>query len=272
MQSINFNIYDHNFCESKIYALNQHPEYLNSLSSLFITFIGINALMKHNHSFLLSLLYSSLVINGITSFFYHYYNTIGWGLLDRMSMVIIAMSSINLFISNINRIIEIDRLEYIDRIKYINCITISYFTILFTVAGLHMETLFNIIFGIFLGSLIIFVYLIDRNYKLKIPHTITLFAWKGIKYIAISGVFWIVTENLCNEYGFVKYLFGHVWWHIFVSYGGYLISLLPMYLFLHEKCQIYTESFNQSNPIKIKYDYFNIPYLSLYNDDYILPI
>ena len=43
---INFNNYDHNFCESSIYSNDKHPEYINALSSLFITFIGINALLK----------------------------------------------------------------------------------------------------------------------------------------------------------------------------------------------------------------------------------
>ena len=78
MFDIKFSSYDHNFCESQIYSSEPHPEYFNSISSLFITFIGINALFKQNINFLLSLLYSSLIVNGITSCFYHYFNSIGW--------------------------------------------------------------------------------------------------------------------------------------------------------------------------------------------------
>ena len=40
MHLINFNDFDHNFCESTIYSSDPYPEYLNSISSLFITFIG----------------------------------------------------------------------------------------------------------------------------------------------------------------------------------------------------------------------------------------
>ena len=271
----NFNSYDHNFCESSIYSNEPHPEYMNSLSSLFITFIGINGIIKPNTNFLLSLLYSSFIVNGITSSFYHYYNTLGWGLLDRMSMILISMSSIYLFIYNINNILILYRSNYIyksnkiksiNNIKFINFIRFIniiikilvtlYFTILFTVAGLHMETLFNILFGVFLCSLIIFMYLISRHHTvLNVPYFLILLGWKGIKYITISGIFWIATENLCYEYNFIKYLYGHVWWHLFVSYGGYLISLIPCYLYMIE-----IQSRNML-PIILTYDTFNIPYL-----------
>jgi hypothetical protein len=256
---INFNNFDHNFCESTIYSNEQHPEYFNSISSLFITFIGINAIMKPNINFLLSMLYSSLIVNGITSCFYHYYNTIGWGLLDRMSMLLIAISSVNLFTNNITSIIKLDRWTNINTInRIIHILVTSYFTILFTIAGLHMESLFNIMFGLFLGSLFIFMFLINKHrVNLNIPLKIVYLGWKGIMYIMISGLFWIITENLCTEYNFIKYLFGHVWWHIFVSYGGYLISLIPCYIYLLER------QLKNMVIIEINYDSFNIPYLGL---------
>jgi hypothetical protein len=257
MYPIDFNSYDHNFCESTIYSDEPHPEYLNSISSLFITFIGLNGLSKIYISFLLKILYSSLAINGITSCFYHYYNTIGWGLLDRMSMLIIAMSSINLFINNISRILLLEKWKKIKTINSaINLSAVCYFTILFTIAGLHMESAFNIMFGLFLGSLVVFMFLIDRHhYKLDIPYKLVQLGWRGIIYIAVSGVFWIVTENLCTRYYFIKYLFGHVWWHFCVSYGGYLISLIPCYTYLQ------SHQDEIMLPIILVYDNFNIPYL-----------
>jgi len=42
MLEIAFNQFDHNFCESTIYSDGPHPEYFNTISSLFITFIGLN--------------------------------------------------------------------------------------------------------------------------------------------------------------------------------------------------------------------------------------
>jgi len=264
MHTLNFNSFDHNFCESTIYSNEQHPEYINSLSSLFISLIGVIGLSKPNINLLLVTLYSSLIVNGVTSCLYHYYNSIGWGLMDRMSMILIAFSSINLFINNINRILIIDRWKNIKFINYtINIIITIYFTILFTIAGLHMETQFNIMFGLFLISLYIFILLINRHYiKLRIPYEIVLLGWKGIMYISLSGIFWIITENLCNKFIIIKYLFGHMWWHFFVSYGGYMISLIPRYLYMQELQ-------NRNNVmIKIDYDILNIPYLNFYNSYY----
>jgi hypothetical protein len=256
MFEIDFYSYDHNFCESSIYSLTPHPEYLNAISSLFISFIGLNAFFKSSTDFLLQILYSSLLINGVTSCFYHYYNNIGWGLLDRMSMILIATSSTYTFMYHLDKIIRINRIENTSlMMNTLHVLVTSYFTLLFSIAGLHLETLFNILFGFFLLSLVGYMYLFDKyQNNLKIPKQIISFGWDGIKYIAISGAFWIITENLCSHIIFIKYLFGHVWWHIFVSYGGYLFSLVPNYLTLKD----------ENNIIHINYDFFGLPYLIKY--------
>jgi len=257
MYTINFNSHDHNFCESTIYSNEPHPEYLNALSSLFITFIGINGLIKPNIHFLLSILYTGLVVNGITSCFYHWTNTIGWGILDRMSMILIAMSSINLFVNKINYIIILEKWKRIILINRLIILLVTiYFTILLTIAGLHMETLFNICFGLFLSSLIVFIHLIDKHQlNLRIPNSIISLGWSGVKYILVSGAFWILTENLCHSFTIIKYMFGHVWWHFFVSYGGYLISLIPNYMYMQQL------QLKNNRVIKITHDQFGIPYL-----------
>ena len=256
IEPINFFEYDHNFCEASIYSNSQHPEYINTLSSLFITFIGINALSKPNTHFLLHTLYSSLAINGITSFFYHYYNNIGWGLLDRMSMILISLASTYIFLNHIPLFIKLEKWKKKKRMmKIIHLIVSSYFTVLFTIAGLHMEKVFNGLFSFFLGSLVVYMFLINK-YKadLELPREIIKIGWTGVGCIALSGVFWIVTENFCHDYTIIKYTFGHMWWHIFVSYGGYLLSIVPNYLTLLEK--------NPSS-IYLRNDKFLIPYLAI---------
>lgn len=245
----NFNDFDHNFCESLIYSNVPHPEYLNSISSLFITFIGLNGLCKLNIDKLHKIFLSSLVINGITSYFYHYYNSIGWGLMDRMSMILIAISSIFTLIFQLDKIIELSNLLE----SFIYLLIISYFTILLTITSLHMEDIFNMLFGLFLSSSLIYMYLINKHKKkLYIPDEIIKFGWNGIIYIGSSGFFWILTENLCTNIWFIKYLFGHIWWHVFVSYGGYLFSLVSNFLYLKNKT---------TNNIFIRRDFYNIPYL-----------
>ena len=258
---INFNNFDHNFCESMIYSYGSHPEYLNSASSLFITFIGLNglaSLINLPNNFFLQLLFSALVINGITSCFYHRTNNIGWGLLDRMSMILIAMSCTYLFMEHLDKFIKYKNKKFI--LVGVHLLVCTYYTILFTVSGLHMESVFNVLFGVFLASLSLFMLLVNQHQNLdtlNIDPLIIKFGWKGIKYIGLSGIFWITTENLCYNIWFIKYLFGHVWWHIFVSYGGYLLSLVPNYLTLMYK---YT-----NKEIEIKSNIFNLPYLGIYN-------
>ena len=242
MLEIDFNLFDHNFCESTIYSNIQHPEYMNALSSLFITFIGLNGLRKPHLSILLCMCYSCLSINGILSYYYHYYNTIGYGLLDRMSMVLLALNTTYLFVNNIKKNI------------FIHLSITSYYTILLTTAGLHMENLFNTLFALFLFSTVIYMYYIEMM-RVILNKNITRYGWKGVKYIIMSGIFWIVTELLCND--FVKYLFGHVWWHIFVSYGGYLVSIVPHY--------IYLSNMYPYDVILLHYDIFGIPYLEYNN-------
>jgi hypothetical protein len=250
MISIDFHQFDHNFCESSIYSLNPHPEYLNAVSSLFISFIGLNALRKpHLHS-IVSMMYSCLAVNGLLSYLYHYYNSIGYGLLDRMSMVLLGLNTTYVFFMTAKR----RRLLHISFCMntIIHLTIISYYTFLLTIAGLHHEILFNVLFALFLVSIIGYVYIISNIVKID-PEVLKI-GWRGVKCIVYSGIFWLTTEGLCSHIFFIKYLFGHVWWHIFVSYGGYLVSIIPNYLFLiHNK--------NEYDEIQIKYDIFRLPYL-----------
>ena len=257
MTTINFNTHDHNFCESSIYGDSIHPEYFNALSSLVMTFFGFIGIIQHPISSLLIIFYSTLIINGVTSCLYHLYNSIGWGLMDRVSMVLVAMSSISLFINHIHFILVLQQWKNVKLIfNIINLFIIIYFTTLFTIIGLHMEILFNIMFGIFLASLYILLFLITKYYyKLKIPYMLILLGWKGVNYILVSGLFWIITESLCHKLFIIKYLMGHVFWHIFVSYGGYIISLIPYYMYLQDNNMIYS--------IKVVYKYYYIPYLKI---------
>ena len=257
MLEMDFNLYDHNFCESSIYSDGQHPEYLNAISSLFISFIGINGLFKSRLSLLLSMCYSTMAVNGVLSYFYHYYNSIGWGLLDRMSMILLGLNTTYLFTNHLKRILVFSDVKSASITNVlIHVVIISYYSLLLTVAGLHKEELFNILFGLFLASLIVYMYFIDKNAQLfNVNDKIVSLGWKGVKYIFCSAFFWIATENLCYRFSFIKYLFGHVWWHVFVSYGGYLISLVPNYMQMINKIN------QKETIIEISTDQFNMPFL-----------
>ena len=255
---MNFNQYDHNFCESTIYSNLSSPEYANSISSLFISWIGFFGLSNPQNNFSSLMLYSALLINGFTSCGYHYYNSIGWGLLDRMSMILIAMSSTYLFIQHIHLLFNSNKWICNSSLeKIIHVMAILYFTLLFTICGLHWENIFNILFGFFLSNLVLYMIIIDKYQEiLYLPKIILDIGWSGIFSIIFSASLWIITESFCNYLGIFKYLFGHVWWHIYVSYGGYLVSIVPLYLYMN--------STNNNNLIVIKYK-FCIPFLDFNN-------
>jgi hypothetical protein len=248
MLEIDFNLFDHNFCEATLYSTGQHPEYLNAISSLFITFVGLNGIRKPHLSILLSLTYACLSVNGILSFMYHYYNSIGYGLLDRMSMVLLALNTTYMFVHSFNNV-------YGNILLHITII--SYYSMLLTVAGLHKEILFNIMFTLFLLSIVGYMCIIQLLSDNIISSKIHNIGWKGVRYIVYSGIFWLSTEALCYQFSFIKYLFGHVWWHIFVSYGGYLVSIVPHYIHMvkHQDDMI----------VYVCYDIFGIPYLNYNN-------
>lgn len=250
MISIDFHQFDHNFCESTIYSSNPHPEYFNAISSLFITFIGLNAIRKPNIHVFISLMYSCLAINGVLSYLYHYYNSIGYGLLDRMSMVLLSYNTTYVFYITLKRAGVFQ--PSFSKNVLINLLIVFYYSFLLTIAGLHKEILFNILFAMFLVSIVGYIYFV--SIKTHIDPTVLTIGWKGVKCIVFSGVFWLTTEGLCSHLFFIKYLFGHVWWHIFVSYGGYLVSIVPSYLFL-DRVKIKGET------LVVKYDIFRMPYL-----------
>jgi len=229
MLEIPFHQFDHNFCESTIYSTERHPEYLNTVSSLFITFIGLNALRgtfrKPRLSIFLSIMYSCLAVNGVLSLLYHYYNSIGFGLLDRMSMVLLGLSTSYICYTTIKKLVFTFSF-FVDILIHLSIV--AYYTFLLTIAGLHKEVVFNTLFTVFLGSIAVYVYVV-RNH---VERDIISLGWKGVRYIFASAIFWITTEGLCSHFFFIKYLFGHVWWHVFVSYGGYLVSIVPHYIII----------------------------------------
>jgi hypothetical protein len=227
-----FGTYDHSFCESKLWG--GPPEYINSITSLFISYIGFYGLKNNHHlNNEVFMLYSALLINGICSFFYHWTNNLGWGYFDRISMVLIAYPSIIGGIKEITYLYKIENWKN----KLFLTLTQLYFTLIITFCALDYEKLFNNLFGVYLGFILVFIFMV--NYKKefldnKIKKLIN-FGFIGVSMIALAGISWIIIENLCDVYSLMKYTHGHAVWHIFVSLGGYLASLLLVGLSIDRK-------------------------------------
>lgn len=217
---IDFYTFDHSFCESKLF--NDGPEYISCITALFISFVGFFGIMMNKTEDNTLFLYYSLIINGITSSLYHYFHNIGWGLMDRYSMILIAVFCFKIFF----KVLEQDNTKISHIIKFLS---VLYLTYIQTFAGLHQEDYFNNMFGFFLISILIFVIKIS-NIKYNYNPILIKLAFKGIFLIATAGISWIITENLCESYSIMKYLLGHAIWHICVALGGYYISLIPIYI------------------------------------------
>jgi hypothetical protein len=230
---MNFTQYDHSFCEASIYG--GPPEYFNSLTSLFITYVGYYGLKYNFHSNNdIFLLYAALLINGITSCAYHWTNYLGFGLLDRGSMILIAYPSISAGIKELNHLYNF---SYTNN-KLLLLFNQIYFTFLITTFGLGYEETFNGLFGFFLAYILIFLFMINHKKSYFLDRKIKQYilgGFVGVGMILIAGISWIIIEKLCNRYTIMKYLQGHAVWHIFVSSGGYLASLLLTSLSIYRK-------------------------------------
>ena len=77
---------DHKFCESHLWT--DKKEYLNTLSSLAITGFGFYGLFNNSPNFIINLLYSFLISNGIFSALNHWYGVDGWKYADGLSMLL----------------------------------------------------------------------------------------------------------------------------------------------------------------------------------------
>ena len=238
---INFDTFDHSFCESTVFSNGR--EYINCSTALFISFVGWFGLVMNPPEDNTVFLYHTLVINGITSALYHYTHYIGWGLMDRYSMILIAVYCFKIFFT----VFDIVRVRNYHFIKFLS---VLYLTCIQTVTGLHQETHFNNMFGGVLISIVVFLFKV-RNSSYSICPALLTLAFKGMFLIKIGGILWILTENFCKTTGITKYLFGHGFWHICVALGGYYISLLPVYIKHKERM---TE-------LRIKYK-LSLPYLS----------
>jgi hypothetical protein len=229
---MNFLDYDHSFCEATLYG--KAPEYINAFTSLFISLVGLIGIKyNHHHIYDIYILYSALLLNGIFSFGYHWTNNIGFGHLDRYTMILIAYASISGGLKEIHYLYKLSNKSY----KTAIFLQQTYITILMVLCALKYLEIFNALFGIFLGLILVFIKLVDNkkselNYK--IINTIK-YAWYGICMISFAGISWIIIEKLCNTFNIMKYLHGHAFWHIFVSFGGYLTSLLIVNLALERK-------------------------------------
>ena len=200
---MNSNIVVHNFCESRLNS-NIPPELYNSVSSLIITIYPFYFGFPEN-----DILFNTAIlflINGITSFYYHYkLNYIGKQ-ADEITMIISTYYGIWILLKMF--------LKTKKEINIYNAVNTFY---MFSFTILNLDTTFDFYFPfLFCTYLTCFLYLM---YRVSTIHKIYIL--KNIFISLLGGIFWIISELDCNE--ITQY--GHVLWHILFPLGLYRILL-----------------------------------------------
>lgn len=204
-----YNNYDDiivNFCERKIYP-NQ-PEYINSISALYISIISCYNLMKltnisTNISTNMLFIHLFIFTNGIAAFLYHWYALHIFKLFDEITMIIPVWLGLKEILLNLNFPLYQIRINTVYNTFILIC---NFFT--------WFEDYFPIFFLVDLLSIFYLYYYADYNYK-YIKNYSNADGIKGISLSIGSIVIWIFTEKNCNEY----MIFGHAIWHIGLSTG-----------------------------------------------------
>jgi hypothetical protein len=208
------------FCEAKIYG--EHPEYLNSFTSIIMTWVGLIGIYNNIHTCQnIYMLHSALLINGFCSFVYHWTAQYGWGVFDTVTIAFIVL---------FGGISLIEKLRIVYNIGYrnilVNILPTLYFTLMIVPSCVKNDVLFRKFLGLFIVLIVIsFIMIHHRIHHLEdLNHSILHNGYKGIAYVAIGGVSAALSEIFCDSHPFIKYIPGHPLWHLFISYGTYHVA------------------------------------------------
>ena len=208
-----------NFCERKLYP--NRPEYLNSISALYISAISYYMLIKTpNISKSAVLIYWCIFTNGIASFLYHWYALYIFKHLDEFSMIIPIWLGISKILQNLNY-----------PTQYIGIFTLCNIFLLVLDVFPQFEPYFATSFAIEL-LILVPLYYQSLKYAKDLNHN----GIRGIIICCGSGIIWTITEINCNKY----LIFGHTVWHIGISTGlcymiTYFITLQNVKLLKKER-------------------------------------
>jgi hypothetical protein len=211
------------FCEH--YFWNDGNEYLNTISSFFMTYFGILGLFKYSDSLMINILYGFLVSNGFYSALNHWYGIEGWAYVDSLTMILPVSIGLILII---NLYLEYHKIAA----NYKMFFYILYPIIIYLPIIIHRYTnVFPYLFTIMALSLCLFI---PVALSIKENENILNLAIgdfiKGLLYFLVGAILWILTEPKCRcKETSIEYkkklgsLCLHVLWHLFAGYGFYLM-------------------------------------------------
>ena len=239
---------DHSFCESKLLGL---PEYINSITSIFLSLFGIYGLYNKNNDIFIDILYSILFITGIGSFGYHYNGNIGWALFDEIPMILLIFLSI-IYVNNIHNQIIINSIK--NKIIYkIKLIINLFLMILFIICNTMIN--FRLLFPYFFTLISIYLFYEVNKLLYFVEKNIIYIYYNNIKIILLSALIWVITEIPCKYVNYKILLLGHPLWYLLIGYGFY--NLLQIIYFIKLSCLhnneiIYDLQYNRCYLLNIK--------------------
>lgn len=226
------------FCEGYLYD----HEYANSITSLFIIFMGLYGLIFNTHpQIYIKHYYSLFIINGIGSAIFHWSLHKGWGLIDSFPMLILGyygmFFSIDIIIHK--KYFHTDKQLYLTLTSIASVITtgLLVFTLDYTALYGQQEAVFVIFFAlpilfVVISSFIIwYVYYdqyVEQNYTFARMERMLI---KALIIGVVTASGWLSTELLCEDYKIPRYLYFHTLWHFGFSYSMYIFLLYVIFIY-----------------------------------------
>lgn len=247
---------ENSFCEHAFGTFwssteNSYPEFLSSITAIWIALFGLLQLLTWDvNSNYVHLVASTFVVNGVASFATHWTGEPTWKLVDGLSMLFaLALSPIFVVTCtwHLHRFIKKrffnassanDRLlrlflwllfpstfwlELVGRLEGCeNGIIPNYPSYLFPMMLILQVSLCIYCFQVMIHH--------DRKSELKwMDSGVKLRACLGTALIIIGALSWAVTETFCSPA--MRFFPGHAIWHVFVVYGVH--NVFYVFLFTH---------------------------------------
>ena len=234
---MNWESMDHSFCESKILGL---PEYINSITSLFISGFGLLGLFNTPKSNMyVDVIYALLFIVGFGSGGYHWTGNIGWAMFDEMPMIFSIFASI-IYIDSVSayswsKAVEYNRKTSICYPNYTQkCKLLIYLTNMVGFVICNTMNNYRRLFpGCFALVMLYMYYKVFELYNITSPlmKKITINKmYFALKTVSMSAIIWATTEVSCTFIAHPIFLIGHPMWHFFVGHGFYNMIQIIYYV------------------------------------------
>jgi len=221
---MNWTDYTRGFCEGVVgIPIGPIREPANAFSSLFLVFFGLLGIIQSPRApLIIQFLYGMLFYNGIGSFFFHAFWQIGWATIDVFTMFLalsmgvwgLADSLSNEFKYSYQKLAPILAL-------FFNGILI--FSLTLSRLGIRDDYFQAIIFSLYLSSIIVIICLFHLE---AIHKELKKLFFISVPLMILGYAIWFVCETLCVS---IIMAYGHVIWHILLSYGSYVLITVGSY-------------------------------------------